>query len=188
MSADEMTLTFVVGDRGALSIQDMATPETRSDCLGIELGSDQSVREVMYFVDEGWRPKAVVAQAYLDKEQIESDPEDFDEDDLRSWLEDNPENIAFAYERLRIWLADTQLDDEDYDAADLLGNNPQSAAMRFWRDGDLNPRDFGIVIIEGEFSGSSYYAAELRKPIEYANAQAEKLGAAVRFVQTPEES
>lgn len=182
MSTDEPRLTFVVGDGGALSIQDMAGPETRGECLGLEIGSDQSVREVMYFVDEGWRTKAVVAQAYFDKEQIEGDPVDFDEDVLRNWLEANPENIAFAHERLREWLAETRLDYEDYDAAELLGNDPQSAAMRFWRDGDLDPDDFGIVVVEGEHPGSSYYAAELRDSIEYANAQAEKLGAAVRFI------
>lgn len=187
MSTDA-NLTFVVGDGGALSFQDMAGPETRSDCLGLEIGSDQSVREVMYFVDEGWRPKAVVAQAYLDKEQIEGDPEDFDEDDLRSWLEANPENIAFAHGRIREWLADTRLDDEDYDAAELLGNDPQSAAMRFWRDGDLNPRDFGIVVVEGEHPGSSYYAAELRESIEYANEAAARLGAPVHFVLAQGES
>ena len=39
----------------------------------------------------------------------------------------------------------------------------------------------GIVVVEGEHPGSTYYAAELRQPIEAANAAAEALGLPFRF-------
>jgi len=42
-------------------------------------------------------------------------------------------------------------------------------------------RTLGVKVIEGEFPGSSYYEAELRIPIEEANARAEAAGIDVRF-------
>ena len=42
--------------------------------------------------------------------------------------------------------------------------------------------DLGIVVIEGEHPGSSYYAAELRVPVEEANHRAQSLGLPIRFV------
>jgi hypothetical protein len=41
----------------------------------------------------------------------------------------------------------------------------------------------GVVIIEGEHPGSSYFAAELRIPVEEANAIAEENGWTIRFVR-----
>ena len=42
-------------------------------------------------------------------------------------------------------------------------------------------RTLGVKVIEGEFPGSSYYEAELRIPIEEANARAEEAGIDIRF-------
>ena len=42
-------------------------------------------------------------------------------------------------------------------------------------------RTLGVKVIEGEFPGSSYYEAELRIPIEKANARAEEAGIDIRF-------
>ena len=41
----------------------------------------------------------------------------------------------------------------------------------------------GVKVIEGECPGSSYYAAELRRPIAEANRAAEAAGLRVRFVR-----
>ena len=41
----------------------------------------------------------------------------------------------------------------------------------------------GIVVIEGEHPGSSYYAAELRESIQHANESVERLGLPFRFKQ-----
>ena len=43
---------------------------------------------------------------------------------------------------------------------------------------------FGVKIIEGEYPGSSYYAAELAIPIEEANRRAEAHDMPVRFQNT----
>ena len=39
----------------------------------------------------------------------------------------------------------------------------------------------GVEIIEGEYPGSSYYAAELRQDIDYANQVAREMGLGFRF-------
>lgn len=39
----------------------------------------------------------------------------------------------------------------------------------------------GVVVVEGEHPGSSYYGAELRRPVEEANKSAELLGIPIRF-------
>jgi hypothetical protein len=39
----------------------------------------------------------------------------------------------------------------------------------------------GVRIVEGEYPGSTYYAAELEKPVEEANGIAQKLGLSYRF-------
>ena len=43
--------------------------------------------------------------------------------------------------------------------------------------------DLGVVIVEGDHPGSSYFAAELRKGIDHANYRAERLGLDFRFVE-----
>lgn len=39
----------------------------------------------------------------------------------------------------------------------------------------------GIEIVEGEHPGSTYYAAELHKPIAFTNSEAERMGLPFRF-------
>lgn len=56
------------------------------------------------------------------------------------------------------------------------------SAKRYFENEDLATLDkLGVWIIEGEFPGSTYYAAELRKKVEEANEIAQKLGLSYRF-------
>jgi hypothetical protein len=58
----------------------------------------------------------------------------------------------------------------------------QGIAKRFFEHEDLATLDkLGVWIVEGEFPGSTYYAAELRNKVEEANEIAEKLGLLYRF-------
>lgn len=182
MSGEVNLVTFSVSDEGTLWIAGMDDKPTRGDCWLLFLSDNPTADELVSLAEESWNAKQVLGGLYQRREpDSEWDP-DGDLDEVLEWLEANPTNLSEATQRLRRWLDDTSLTDEDYDAADLNGVTAQGAALLFWRDGDLDPDDFGIVIVEGEHPGSSYYAAELRESIEYANAQAEKLGAAVRFV------
>ena len=80
------------------------------------------------------------------------------------------------------WLADEPdwLSEGDYIFQYATG---QEAALRMFRDEiDANVVELlGVVIVEGEFPGSSYYAAELRMGIEEANAIANTHGIPLRF-------
>lgn len=56
------------------------------------------------------------------------------------------------------------------------------SAYRFFSNMDYaDLRTLGVKVIEGECPGSSYFAAELRIPIDEANARAEAAGIDVRF-------
>ena len=59
----------------------------------------------------------------------------------------------------------------------------QGAAMEFFRDvtrDELRPP--GVKVIEGEFPGSTYYAAKMGGGIDEANHAAEAAGIPARFV------
>ena len=183
MSTEMNLVTFNVSDGGTLWIEGMDDSLTREDCLGLYLSNNPTADEIMSLADENWDAKQLVGQVYLQRTEVDSDDPDVDPEDLREWLDADPENVAAAANNLQLWLADTSLTAEDYDVAELNGRTAQGAALLFWRDGDLDPDDFGIVIVEGEHPGSSYYAAELRESIEYANEVATRLGAPVRFVR-----
>jgi hypothetical protein len=58
----------------------------------------------------------------------------------------------------------------------------QGAALGFFQDQPYELLDkLGVVVVEGEHPGSTYYAAELRQDIEKANAAAQELGLPFRF-------
>lgn len=182
MSTDTNLTTFNVSDEGTLWIDGMDDSLTRGDCWILFLSDHPTADELVSLAEENWNAKQILGDLFQEREpDSEWDP-DGDLDEVLEWLEANPTNLSEATQRLRRWLDDTSLTYEDYDAADLNGVTAQGAALLFWRDGDLDPDDFGIVIIEGEHPGSSYYAAELRESIEYANEAAARLGAPVRFV------
>jgi hypothetical protein len=57
----------------------------------------------------------------------------------------------------------------------------QGAALAYFNDERELCQQLGIKIVDGEYPGSSYYAAELRGTVEAANAAAESAGLAIRF-------
>jgi len=65
-----------------------------------------------------------------------------------------------------------------------LRTGAQGRAFGFFQDQPYELRNaLGIVVIEGEHPGSSYYAAELRESLQYVNESAERLGLPFRFKQ-----
>ena len=93
------------------------------------------------------------------------------------------EEFAPLRESVTRWLADSP--DLDYEE-DYFPNpaDGRTAAMQLLQSEDRDILDaLGAVIIEGEHPGSTYYAAELEKPIAEANQEAERLGLAYRFVR-----
>ena len=88
--------------------------------------------------------------------------------------------LAGFKERIEDWLAQGI----DWDEAEWFdsGWSGQNAALGFFSGLDAQVRKLlGVVIIEGEHPGSSYYAAELQGEIGPANQAAQALGLAFRF-------
>jgi hypothetical protein len=81
---------------------------------------------------------------------------------------------------LKAWLAE----DVNWDQMEFWprGWSSQGKALQFFQqmDGDIVD-DLGVVIVEGDHPGSTYYAAELRATIEDANDVAHRLGLPFRF-------
>ncbi len=95
------------------------------------------------------------------------------------WLDDDEviEEVRWEIER---WL-DEHPDEYDWERADLTGITGQGYALCYFRDEFEYCAEFDIAIIEGEHPGSSYYAAELRMPVDEANKLAEQMGLPIRF-------
>lgn len=78
------------------------------------------------------------------------------------------------------WLAEPIDWDEHVWFPDDIGS--MGAAKVFFESLDFDVLDeLGIKIVEGEYPGSTYYAAELMRDVEEANVAAESLGLPVRF-------
>lgn len=97
-------------------------------------------------------------------------------------------------EAVEAWLKSAPLDElnrivDSWLAADLpcgyeipLQSGPMGEAYGFFQSQDASLLTLiGIVVIEGEHPGSSYFAAELRMPISEANDAAESLDIPIRF-------
>ncbi len=102
----------------------------------------------------------------------EAEVDDFDE------LNDDQQNEALS--RVQTWLEEGP-DENDAEYVNLTGANGQGDALHYFRDHFEYCDEFNIVIVEGDCPGSSYYAAELRIPVEEANEVAQALGLPIRF-------
>lgn len=92
------------------------------------------------------------------------------------------DDVSEFQDIIKDWLSEP-IDWMQYDGEVLLSGG-QGQAYRFFRS--LNVRTLnalGVVLIEGEHPGSSYWAAELRESIASANAAAQALHLPIRFRQ-----
>jgi len=171
---------FLVSEFGTLTTENVEFPETRSACLGIDISdfpTTDSLLEVLYDNTLYYS----LAKHYLDDSGLTGDPFEVDMDDLRDWLDKESSSRTLAEDEVQKWLDSTDLDENDCESADLRGYSPQGNALWFFRDVDFDLDEIGVVIVEGDRPGSSYFAAELRIPIEEANEIAERLGLEFRF-------
>lgn len=88
--------------------------------------------------------------------------------------------LASFKEHIQDWLEE----DINWDESDWFDDcwSGQSAALGTFSNVDANIlKALGVVIVEGEHPGSSYYAAELRGDMAQANLKAQELGLDFRF-------
>ena len=103
------------------------------------------------------------------------------DDGWKEWIMlEGPMNLDRFTQAIQDWL-DAPV---DYTQSEFfpIDYGVQGGPYRFFSMMDPDVRDeLGVVVVEGEHPGSTYYAAELRKPIDEANATAEDLGLPFRF-------
>lgn len=172
---------FEVSEWGALTTAGMDFPVTRGECRNLDQSDIASVDLLLAAVVNQWDIEGIVGRAYLTSMNAEGDEYEVPINKLIAWLNATPSNFEYAQEQVQAWMDDTDLDENDCEMANLRGNTGQGNALRFFRDGDLNNKALGIVIVEGDRPGSSYFAAELRHSIEDANAAAIELHLPFRF-------
>lgn len=114
------------------------------------------------------------AAAWPDREDTEA---------LGAWLAElDDEAFAYVADSVRDWLNDAPNWNWESDYFSDYANG-QSAALSFFRQQPREVLDaLGVVIVEGEHPGSSYYAAELEVPIANANERAILQDIPVKFI------
>jgi hypothetical protein len=100
--------------------------------------------------------------------------------DWVTWLQDD--NAYLVTSHLSRWLSRWP-DESDWEQFNRDGNTGQGEARIFFEREHHLADLFGIVIVDGDHPGSSYYAAELRTDVEEANAIACAEGIPIRFVE-----
>jgi hypothetical protein len=196
---------FKVGNYGTLVDADIAEPEVWADvfdsmdCDSTDLQS--LIREIegcpplSSFIDRALnkeidrleevlhnsQPTAQEQKAQVKKiETLKEFRDEYDEP-WRDWIELEGKNSIDKFNQLiDDWLGEPidWMQSEFFPAR----SGAQGIALGFFQDQSYELLDaLGVVIIEGEHPGSSYYAAELRNDIDEANATAEELGLPFRF-------
>lgn len=103
-------------------------------------------------------------------------------DDCASWLEAlPPERLQPVLDLVTRWLAE----DIDWTSCEIpMDAGAQGEALSWFESMTSDVlEDLGVVIVNGEHPGSTYYAAELKGDVETANRKAEALGLDIRFVR-----
>lgn len=188
-------LIFEVSDTGQLSIAKYLAPETRMDAY--QLSSDV-VQNKDYFLEEASCIQAMRAQVYdISHEHFQDHAmEDWSESDVEAFVDKLDEK---QFKKLGVhlleWLNEAIYetgDDETmpYNRDIRTALSGSSAAFRLFYGYDycdeFEPDEvielLGIEIVEGEYPGSSYYAAELSMPLDEANKLAKDNEIPIMFV------
>ena len=193
---------FEVNDYGTIVEAEVEEPKYKRDVFDIDLGQSPTPELLVQEVDSCYPLSSHFEQLAIDElEDVQSMLEDSDDltrtarkrlqrlatvlgEDGEGWPEwvllEGQVGLHRFVKEAQQWLA------EPFDSNDLewapRNWGAQGQALAFF---ESLPRKtlkaLGVVIIEGEHPGSSYFAAELRQPIDEANTVAEELGLPFRF-------
>lgn len=197
---------FEVNEHGTLVDPDIPEPHVWGDVFDITTSETTDIKSLIREI-QACPPLSAHMDGALDDE-IESIKEDLDSDYSKSseekkslkekistlkrfcdeyeepwqdWIELEGKNgIAKFNALIEDWLTDPI----DWTQSDHfpMRSGPRGVALGFFEDQEYALLDaLGVVIVDGEHPGSSYYAAELRNDIDDANVTAERLGLPFRF-------
>jgi len=183
----EIITWFEVNDSGTIRYANFAESNKRFDYYS-DYGNDLSTPAQLISEADNCQPLVWhIGNHYSDYREDPAHPErlltlpEEPEDGWKDWvLEMDEQTFDSLMDSILAWF-DQEPDwtyEEDYipDRA-----TAQGAALAYFNDDRELCRLLGIKTVEGEYPGSSYYAAELRGTVEAANAAADSAGLAIRF-------
>ena len=179
---------FHVSDSGTITDPEVETPQINADLFELD---DYSTVESLISTIENCQPLLNSIQSLAWDKRLEFSEDD--DSELKTVLED--EDFGWK-EWIRLegktgldwfvtYIDETWLPKElNWHDVDYFPNHYSGVAVakQFFEELDGDTLDaLGVDIIEGEHPGSTYYAAELRQDVDYANQVARKMGLHFRF-------
>lgn len=165
---------FEVSEFGTITEPCAAEPKIRRDVYDIDTAYIRSIADLIREIDQHAELSAYF-QGLVPEPYSESD------DGWREWLtKEESSALPGLLAEVDEWLDD----DVDWQYMEFWpdGWSGQCKALNFFQQlGRATLEDIGVVIVEGEHPGSTYYAAELRADIEEANSATARLGLPFKF-------
>ena len=173
---------FEVSEFRTLSYANFEEPKTRYDAYGISSISEsmlESHYDLYSPIQDLYREYLLELDATLDDKTVE-------EQVTENWL-DWYSQASGRYKTAIDDIVDNWLSDEpdwcnEWDDLYKNGTAQGAAYDHFQRENQDMLDELGIVIIEGQCPGSSYFAAELHTDVDEANRIARDHGWSIRFV------
>lgn len=181
---------FEVSEFRSLSYANFEEPTTRYEAYGFSDASDVDIS----MIENNWglsEPVKDLYREYLLEDDPELDEETLEERVEDEWLEWYQQASGTDRTNIR-WIIDDWLSEapdpcQEWESYYKTGNAQGAAYDRFLREDPELMHALGIVVIEGDCPGSSYYAAELHTEVEAANRIAAEHGWTIRFVYDGED-
>ncbi len=181
---------FEVSEFRTLSYANVEEPTTRYEAYGFSNTSDveASMLESHYDLYDP-------IQALYREHLLEQDPtldetalDERIEDEWLEWCEQTRRKESGAiYSIIDDWLSEAPDPCQEWERYYKTGDAQGAAYDRFLCEAPELMDALGIVVIEGDCPGSSYYAAELHTGVEEANRIAAERGWTMRFVYEGED-
>ena len=207
--AQQLITEFDVNSSGSISLSNFPEFETRSDFYDSISGSwHQSPVDLAEAMDEcpplAWAVHSIYSEI---REEIQSSLDAISKQSgvlakrtnaLKARLNGMPEEPEQGVESWLLSLTNSEFEDQVVPEIEKWFNSPpnwnweddylpknstsQGAALEFFQRMDEDDLDaIGVVIVEGEHPGSTYYAAELEVELDIANKAAAEASIPVRF-------
>jgi len=171
---------FEVDDHGTLREAGQRDPEVWRDVVGYIPLSDSMARAALMREVESCGPLAREFDKLAASELPDEDRDDWDGFGLELLAQAGPDEMRRYVALIREWL-DEPIDSQVLaDFPRLWGSQGHTLSFFEGLDRDIT-RNLGVVIVEGDQPGSSYFAAELRNSVDDANRVAAELQMPFRF-------
>ncbi len=181
---------FEVSEFRTLSYANFEEPTTRYDAYGFTSTSDvdASMLESHYDLYEPiqalYREHLLAQAPTLDEAALDEQVEE----EWLEWCEQTRRKESGAIDSIiDDWLSEAPDPCQEWESYYKTGDAQGAAYDRFLREDSELMEALGIVVIEGDCPGSSYFAAELHTSVEEANRIAAEHGWTIRFVYEGED-